>query len=85
MGGSLEPHPPKGPNYFNFMGKYMKNEDNVGNEPPFDGFEPPFHKSWIPEILDPPLYSWEAIELWLLNGMSYTRQTLNGLEVKYLL
>ena len=45
-GGSHEP--PLGPNYFNFRGKFMKKiRQNVENEPPLDGSEPPFQKSWI--------------------------------------
>ena len=40
-------NPPLEPNYFTFMGKFMKNLLNDENNPPFDGFEPPFQKSWI--------------------------------------
>ena len=36
-----------GPNYFSFMGKFMKNQEKCQKQTPLDGFEPPFHKSWI--------------------------------------
>ena len=35
-------NPPLEPNYFNFMGEICEKSGNVENEPPPDGFEPPF-------------------------------------------